>query len=75
MQKIDMGIAIVCMTNHTAVKLANEQTHLTTGYNNKTLYSNTTYASECPAQASSRKATKVLLSYYLIQKYNFPYLV
>ena len=53
MQKIDMGIAIVCMTNHTALRLMENQPKT-----NKTLYlinSNDT-SNDCPVPMEKEKS-------------------
>ena len=52
MQKIDMGIAIVCMTNHTALKLMeSNKTNLALNYNHSTSTSN-----DCPVQVNKQKS-------------------
>lgn len=54
MQKIDMSIAIVCMTNHTAIKML-QQSNTTNYASNYTYYNTTTKSDEsCPLMASAK---------------------
>ena len=72
MQKIDMSIAIVCMTNHTAIKMLQQTNSNKTSFNNFTNYHyNTSIStdSSCPLiiSSSARKYVYIYSSFKKIK--------
>ncbi len=58
MQKIDMGIAVVCMTNHTAVKLQTQNNLTDYQLKSELLIKEVSisqYQNECPNDSSMRR--------------------
>lgn len=55
MMKIDMGIAVVCMTNHTAISLLNQNENTAHEVANFSSLSNPIGNDECPITAGASK--------------------